>query len=449
MNARFDLTDELIRRALTPPEDDAMAGLAQAIRSDVDLTPQRRHIWAPLRTFAGPFGPPRTLRLALILLVAALAIALMLALAGSRRPALQLGDGSMFHGGPARTGEMVGPGPAAAPTQLWAVDLPGPLANSMPALKDGHLFVADGRGNVGVYDPGTGSGGWTRSLPHPATSPAAADGVLIVGAGDGLYGVDETSGGITWMIRSDGPVTSHPAIVEHVAYAGFPDASVVAVDVKTGSVRWRRTIDGPITKALAVADGLVFAGDDAGQVAALDATDGTVRWSRSLGGGTLSSPAVSGGAVRISTGLGPEATDHRLYALDVRSGDILWSFEAPTKATLYVGAASSGGVTFAVSEDGHVYAVKDGGGLAWSFDTGGPVGSVGTISSGLLYVSSSAGRIFALDLLTGRDAWSVPVKGDPGPVIVADGRMYVGTSLGQLTAFGSTGQTGTSPGASP
>jgi len=67
------------------------------------------------------------------------------------------------------------------------------------------------------------------------------------------------------------------------------------------------------------------------------------------------------------------------------------------------------GVTYAVSLDGHVYAVSDGN-ASWSFDTGAPIGSVATLSGPLLYVSNSGGDIFALDTLSGAKA-SSPTAG--------------------------------------
>ena len=193
MTGRLRLTDDLIRLALTPPDDGADVGLAAAVMTQLDETEQRIYWWTPFVRWFGPLGPSRRLRVAGAL---AILLALLLAVVGfiGTRPPRPLGDGSMFHGGPARTGEMPGPGPASGGRIVWSVPLAGPLTNSMPALAGAQLYVADGRGNVGVFDAATGAGGWTRSLPKPATSPAITAGILVVSAGDGVYGLDAATG---------------------------------------------------------------------------------------------------------------------------------------------------------------------------------------------------------------------------------------------------------------
>lgn len=440
MNDRFDLNDALIRVALSPAtltvaEDLAVEALADAIRGRIDDRPSRRSWWSSLELIGAPGLRPGLGRQALfVLLVLAITVALLVAVVGTRRPPIELGDGSQFHGGATRTGQMIGPGPVAPPTQLWTLQLDGGLQNTMPALGEGRLFVADGRGNIGVHDLTTGAAGWGRSLALPATSPAVADGILVIGAGDGLYGIDETSGAIRWSIASEREVSSAPAVVAGVAYAGFPEGTVVAVDVRTGAVLWRAPVGGSISRAVAVATGIVYAGDDTGQLHALDAADGRVMWSKDIGAGALSTPAVSDGMVVAGTGLGDGQAKHQVVALDAQTGDPRWTFPAPQGGELVIGGAR-GDVVYAVGLDGWVYAVRDGVSF-WQFDTGGPIGSVGTIYGGLLYISSSIGHIVALDIEGGTRVWSVSVDGDPGPVVVADGRMYLGTALGQLVAFG-------------
>lgn len=440
MSGQVHLTDALLRAALTPADDD-VTGLASGIRSAIADTPQRRPWWTPFRPLIGPVAP-RWVRFAVtMLVVGALLAGLLLVVVGSRRPSVLPGDGSMFHGSPARTGVVAGAGPIAPPELLWNAPLPGPLANESPALQGGRLFVADGQGHVGEYDTGTGANEWSLPLARPATSPASADGVLVVAAGDGVHGIDEQTHDARWEIPSTEAVRSPVAVVSGVAIVGLPDGSVVAADVQSGATRWRTAIGGHFTRALAVADGVVFAGDDEGTLTALDGADGHVIWSRQLGDGALSSTAVSGGVVFAATGLDHGGADHVLHAVDRETGTDVWTFEAPTGATLYVGGVHAG-VVYAVSLDGFVYAIADGE-ERWRFDTGAAIGSVATISGDLIYVSSSQGRIYALDLASGASRWDVPVDGDPGPVVVSDGRLYVGTTLGRLYAFAE------SPSASP
>jgi outer membrane protein assembly factor BamB len=434
MTDQLRLTDELLRLALTPPDDGADFGLDVAIREAVEGTEQRRYWWTALSRWFGPLGPSRELRLAgaLALLIVAL---LGVAIAIGTKPPTVLGDGAMYHGGPARTGEMAGPGPAPPGAIQWSVSLPGPLTNGMPALVGDRLYVADGRGNVGVYDAATGAAGWSLpvSLPKPAGSPAIANGVLVVGAGDGLYGLDAGTGTVRWHLPTDGAVDSAPAIVAGAAYVGLPDGSVAAVDLQSGDVRWRMHVGGAITRAVSLADGLVFAGGEGGAFAALRVADGSIAWQVALGPGNIGSSAVRDGVVYAVSGLDADAA-HVLYALDAATGNERWRFSTSTGESVFVGAIGPD-LVYAVSLDGNVYALRNGV-RVWTFDAGAGIGSPASLSGGLLYVSVSDGHVLALDAASGEKRWDVVIDGDPGPAIVAKGRVYVGTSLGVLAAIG-------------
>jgi outer membrane protein assembly factor BamB len=431
---RLALTDELIRRSLTPPEDGASAGLGALIRDAIEEVPQRRPWWTWLRPIMGPFGPSPALRaIAIIALLALLALAMFIV--GSRQPVPTLGDGSMFHGGAARTGEMLGPGPAEPPAVLWEITLDGPLANTMPALAQGNLFVGDGRGHVTIVDTATGSRGWTRELPRPVTSPAIGGDIVVVSAGDGVYGLDPSSGMILWRLATDAAVESSAAIVGSTGYVGLPSGDLVAIDLRTGTVTWRASIGGRVTRAPGVADGLAFVGGEGGRVATVDVETGTVRWRGALGEGQVSTPGIRDGVVYVASGLDRTDVPHAFHALAAADGHELWRFTPPSGKALSVGAVGPGHV-YAVSLDGSVYALRTDGTVAWAQDIGSPIGSVATLSHGILYVSASDGTIAALDEATGDVIWTTSVRGDPGPALVSDGELYVGTALGRLLALG-------------
>jgi outer membrane protein assembly factor BamB len=434
MTDRLLLTDELIRDALTPSDTALPDDLHSAVRAAVAATPRRRFWWSALRPVVGPFGPSPAVR-TLAVLAALLAIAaLMIALAGARRASPFIGDGSMFHGGAARTGEVDGIGPITSPTRIWSLQLGGPLANAMPALADGRLYVADGQGNVAELDAATGTRGWSTRVPKPATSPAIADGVLVLGAGDGVYGLDARADAILWRMPTAGPVLSEPAILDGTVFVGLPDGSLVALDLRSGRVLWRTPIGGAIDRAPAVADGLVFAGGAGGTFAAVDAASGRIVWRAALGSGQVSTPAARDGTVYVTSGLDDTALPHVLFAFDEHDGRQLWTFTAAGGQALYIGAVGSD-LVYAVGLDGTVNALRDGA-ATWQDDLGAPIGSGATLSHGVLYVSASNGTIAAIDAATGSKRWTIQVQGDPGPVVLSGGRLWTGTTLGVLACLG-------------
>ena len=213
----------------------------------------------------------------------------------------------------------------------------------------------------------------------------------------------------------------------------MPDGSLAAVDLQTGAVRWRTVLGGAISRAPAVADGLVFAGGEGGHFAAVRAADGAVAWRAELGAGDVGSPAVRDGVVYASSGLGADAA-HVLFALSESNGAELWRFSTTVGDEVYVGAVGPE-LAYVVSLDGDVYALRQGS-PAWFYDTGAPIGSVASLTGDLLYVSASDGQMIALDAMSGANRWAVRLEGDPGPAIVADGRLYVGTDIGILVAIG-------------
>lgn len=441
MTARRTFTDPEIRAllegAVSAADDDfVIGGLADTI---LDLAAGTRQSpvttsWLPSHV-ATVLGPGRLRAVIALAIVALLVGALAFALAPGRRSQRPLGDGSTFHGSAMRTGLVAGPGPATRPERLWTVQLDGPLQNEMPALDGTRLDVADGEGNVQQLLE-DGARGWSMRLPKPAGSPSVAGDVLVVGAGDGLYGVDTASGAVRWRVESPaGAVRSEPAIMGDLAYAALADGTVVAVDTGSGAVRWRHQASGPVSHAVAT-DGrsVVVPGDD-GVLTSLDIATGDRRWSTSLGPGALASPAIVDDVVYATTGLAG-GTQHRVVALDAATGDQRWAFDTGAADPVYIGAVRDGTV-FVVGEDGLVRRIRNGAQLD-AVDLGVPIGSVATLSQGVLYVSASDGSVVALDADTLRERWRVAVNGDAGPAIVADGRLIVGSALGDLAAFADT-----------
>ena len=116
------------------------------------------------------------------------------------------------------------------------------------------------------------------------------------------------------------------------------------------------------------------------------------------------------------------AFDSKLYALDPNTGAVRWSFK--TSDHIYASPAlgeDASGQTDAIyiaSANGSVYALTPQGRLLWSYDTGAPVRSSpalgaapGADHSGIVYVGSSNGRLYAINANTGTPA--LVVQHDP------------------------------------
>jgi outer membrane protein assembly factor BamB len=123
-------------------------------------------------------------------------------------------------------------------------------------------------------------------------------------------------------------------------------------------------------------------------VHAFRTASGAELWSRRIGRFVYSAAAVAAGRAYIGS------YDHRLYALDVQTGDVLWTHRAP-----------------------------------------GPISGAPTVLGGLVYFSSCgscssyesnrhARRTFAVDAVTGRLVWSFP-DGEYSPAVSDGVRLYL------------------------
>ncbi|WP_205427384.1 PQQ-binding-like beta-propeller repeat protein [Halorussus sp. MSC15.2] len=199
-------------------------------------------------------------------------------------------------------------------------------------------------------------------------------------------------------------------------------------DREFGVERWhgpghesRFGVFGPPTAVPPVAaDGTIYAAIPGTEhVVALNASSGRERWRRSPGD-ELHRPAVRGG--RLFAVNWP----HRASAYVAETGERLWQAELPEQMVLPPTATSDGvvvpertGITALNASDGSV---------RWRFDhDGNATEGAAAVAEGRVFVQSAGGdgALHALDLETGEEYWSAPVRGEGTPV-VADGVVYAG-----------------------
>jgi hypothetical protein len=169
-------------------------------------------------------------------------------------------------------------------------------------------------------------------------------------------------------------------------------------DVPRGGVNeWRDYLGGP-TRAPSAGERV----DSAPRIA----------WLAEAGRGIDGAPAV-GERVTIVT-----SADRWVYALDTRSGDLLWRFRGPD--AFGVGAVMGAGIVFAATEtgDGVVVAIDlFTGKRRWQARLG-RVNAPFALRDSTLYVVTQAGLLYALDARTGAIRWSrVAASSRAGPLV--------------------------------
>jgi outer membrane protein assembly factor BamB len=447
MNAQFRLTDEAIRSALTPaPSVRAPEDLARSISVAVAATPQV----SAARWMRG-------LRVTLALRLAVAALVLLGAIGGAliiaSRPSTTKPPPSVptFHGSPARTGVMPGPGPVAPVRIEWSMDLAGPVGTWSPVVSGGVVYEGDARGTVGAFDEATGAELWRRTLGAAVNGALTiADGLIYVGTDDGREtALDAASGQERWHLIADGPLRASTIVDGSIVYTASTAGTIYALDRSTGSVIWQAPVGGSVSRSIAFDAGLLYLGVggatpvDAGSLQAWDVRTRARRWSRPLDPGDASTPVVDSGQVFVTTGF-EGGSSHDVAAFDAAIGTPAWTWPPTTsrRSTLVIGAAAAGRL-FVESTDGNLYTVDE----ATGASVGAPVAIASSTTpnaglvGGVLYVTSDDRSVRAIDIATDGLLWRLPVSGVPSAPAVVDGRVIVGTSTGKLMSIAGAGST--------
>jgi outer membrane protein assembly factor BamB len=234
-------------------------------------------------------------------------------------------------------------------------------------------------------------------------------------------------------------------------------AGVIALDAESGALLWRAHLERYNPMNVVVRDGRVFAVEAV--ALALDPATGRELWRFAPdANGALGFSAADERALYFGT------DSHRVYALDVATGQPLWSTDVGPdwafRGTVH-GVSVSGDTVYAGVEQynaangyvasGWIFALdRATGRVLWSWRNGTGadyhnVASAPTVAGRLLLASDLLGNaFFAVDRFTGREVWRV--NGEPGhfgpqqaPVVVG-GSAYVASN--DTWAYAVDAQTG-------
>lgn len=239
-----------------------------------------------------------------------------------------------------------------------------------------------------------------------------------------------------WTYTTGNSVASSPAVsADGTVYVGSQDGRLYAINAD-GTLKWRYETGAEIYSSPAIAtDGTIYVTSWDDHLYALN-PDGTLKWSyvvgdTTVGSGGYSSPAIaSDGTVYVGS------FDDHLYALNP-DGTLRWRYATGDDIDSSPAVASDGTV-YVGSADDKLYALSPDATLRWSYTTGGNVDSDPAIAAdGTVYVASNDGNLYALNP-DGTLKWSNTTGGGSGPVVGADGTVYVGSD-GKLYALNPDG----------
>jgi len=281
----------------------------------------------------------------------------------------------------------------------WTYTLVGDnIYSSASVGTDGTIYVGTKQLSLHAINP-DGSQKWVFDMGSDAiyASPAiATDGTIYIGSDDDNFYAVNQDGTQKWSFTTGGNVRSTPAIAtDGTVYVASDDDNLYALNPADGSLAWSYNIGGDVEGCVVLdEDGTIFVGVDRGTpngaVVALN-PDGTLKWESANTGRVLSSPAIANNTIYFGT-----KDTNNLYALDITSGNELWSFNA---GDIILSSP-------AVGDDGKIY--------------------FGSFDDNLYCLNPDGSLNFSTTLTAGENLWSSPVITTDGDLIIGsyDGKLY-------------------------
>lgn len=378
------------------------------------------------------------------------------------------GEWTQFGGGPARGGVAAGAlEPPLGP--VWAADTEGTIDFGSPVVKDKTVYVGvKDRGDLeknGVLALKAEDGSRVWFTPTPAAVSHSVtldqDRVYACSHGGVVHALNRTTGAPIWSSELGSPYQrfqySGPLLLNGALFAGtyayfasfnpatgsknWPQSygadwissnacpsgtgnivvvpanwanNVRAVNAATGATIWQYSVQGLHGSPVIVGNDVLFT-DYSGTLHCAVLANGSSRWTRPLGGGrSASTPAVANGIV-VAGGTGYI----RGFRLD--TGAQIWEKQLATSALKMAPynntfAALAGSPTIAdriayvPCGDGRLYALNlDSGAEVWSMRFGTPLLSAPCIIGNVMYLTAFDGNVYAL---ASRSAFAIPTDVD-------------------------------------
>jgi len=253
---------------------------------------------------------------------------------------------------------------------------------SPAVLPDGTVVAMSSGSALAAIGP-AGATLWHLEIGESAGPLAATDRAIYASAGGDLVSVS-TSGSLNWRV-SVGPVTTAATTPDGVV-VGTSRGGVIAL-ASDGAVVWTFEPDGGFSGSVAYADDVVYAGSAGGGVYAIDLRTGNPAWHVNSAHAVTTGPAVAPSGTIF-------AGSDTIYSVSA-DGQLRW--KDPTLKPGEAGLFALGYDSVFDAATGDVGAVLTGdGGYVWTSRSFGKIATAASSASGMLYVGTSTGRIFAV-----------------------------------------------------
>ncbi|GAA0315557.1 PQQ-binding-like beta-propeller repeat protein [Bacillus carboniphilus] len=218
---------------------------------------------------------------------------------------------------------------------------------STPVIVGNRAYVGNhNTGGLFSFDLESGELLWENKAPNWIHSEMIyAEGQLFVGYGNrffqddgtrgtgesGMLSLDPETGDILWDFQTKGEVMPTPAYDNGTVYITTGDRHLYAIDPKSGKEKWSLNLDSRVSMSSPnIKDGVLYVGGaDPYAFYAVDLEEREIKWQQvfdQVTSGLDDVPAVIfNDQLVITTGVeSDEKHNHKIYAMDITTGDIVW-----------------------------------------------------------------------------------------------------------------------------
>jgi outer membrane protein assembly factor BamB len=260
-------------------------------------------------------------------------------------------------------------------SRLWETQLPRLHIVSLHVLPDGAILAgvsvrARGCGALVVLSPSDGTVQWTWNASGALKGAIAAAGTRLVGAairqrGGEVACVERGARRALWRTAFDAWVYG-VLVHDDMVFAPCSDERMHCLDLATGERRWTFATHGLVCALPLIHDATVYFGAHDAVFYALD-MEGRLRWRSEL------ADRMSGAAAAVAGLIVLGGWDARVRALDARSGEQRWAYDAG--APIVAAPLAIDRTVFIGTDGGQLLAIDaDGGNLIDCFPSGDPLG---------------------------------------------------------------------------
>jgi outer membrane protein assembly factor BamB len=255
--------------------------------------------------------------------------------------------------------------------------------------------------------------------------PSYCSGILYVNTFAGkTVALNSYNGHVIWQ-RRGGKKPSTPAIAGPRLIVTSHDGTVTAYNRFNGRQLWRLKINAKVESSPVAVQRLVYFGATDGRLFAVYVRTGNIKWAYDTGGRINSSPSILGNRIFVSTYAGS------IWSLRRSDGHKNWVHyfgrDLLRSESFYASVSTDGRRLFTISRSGHIYALSASDGhTIWRSSVSSLGYATPAVAHGRVFVGGFDGRVRALRASTGQVIWSRRLGGRfLGPAFVAGKYLFV------------------------